>query len=220
MPDSASLKEKNQNMIHGNDEGEGDEMSLKGSVRCFLSLLYPTPNFSSTSESIERYKYMFSPGDISELQRELYSFLGQFVGIAIRSKITLDLPLPSYIWKCIAREPLTEKDVASFDATAAHFVDHLGSLNTRLKSMRGSVRTARTVQCFESSQLPSFSTTSAASTSATTRSISLFNGHLSSSPKEDNRDIDRGSNKEQESFPLASTTASTSISIILFWTRR
>lgn len=102
--------------------------------RCFLSFLLPTPNFSSTDECAERYRYMFNPSPLSGLHTELYTFLGQLVGMAVRSKITLDLALPSYIWKCIAREPLTEKDIASFDAPSARFVHRLGSLYSRVKT--------------------------------------------------------------------------------------
>ena len=54
---------------------------------------------------------MFHPAACSALRLELFRFLGQTVGIAIRSKITLDLPLPSFIWKCVVREPLDERDI-------------------------------------------------------------------------------------------------------------
>jgi hypothetical protein len=114
-------------------ERRGEPWSRKAS-RCFLPFLLPTPNFSSTDECSERYRYMFNPSPLSGLHVELYTFLGQLVGMAVRSKITLDLALPSYIWKCIAREPLTEKDIASFDAPSARFIHRLGSLYSRVKT--------------------------------------------------------------------------------------
>eukprot|EP01041_Mallomonas_annulata_P001258 gene1258-2435_t len=91
-------------------------------VRCFLPLLCPTPNWTA-----------------GDLRLDLYRFLGQLVGIAIRSKITFDIQLPSVIWKAVVREPLTEHDIASFDAPAADFVSHIASLYKRLGSSGESV---------------------------------------------------------------------------------
>jgi HECT-domain (ubiquitin-transferase) len=124
--------------IRDSSVSENDLNSLSRRMKCFLPLLFPTPNFSSSGECEERYKYMFSPCELSELHLELYSFLGQIAGIAIRSKITLDLALPSYIWKCVAREPLSEKDIASFDAPAAQFISRLSSLHDRLEALKRS----------------------------------------------------------------------------------
>ena len=114
------------------DATSDDETKLKAG-KCFLPLLHPTPNWSA-NDCTERYKYIFHPGSISELRTDLFRFMGQFVGIAIRSKITLDLALPSAIWKQIVKESLNEKDIASFDAPAYSFVQHLGSIISRLKS--------------------------------------------------------------------------------------
>lgn len=109
-----------------------DDKKLKAG-KCFLPLLHPTPNWSA-DDCNERYKYIFHPSSLSELRTDLFRFLGQFVGIAIRSKITLDLSFPSALWKQIVKEKLTEKDIASFDAPAYAFVQHLGSIVCRLKS--------------------------------------------------------------------------------------
>jgi len=100
-------------------------------TRCFLPLLHPTPNWKSSVECNEKYKYTFLPSS-SPLKLDLYMFLGQLVGIALRSKITLDLSLASYIWKSVVRQRLSENDIASFDAAAHQFIQHLGSLYDRL----------------------------------------------------------------------------------------
>lgn len=115
-------------------ERRGESSWCRRSARCFLPFLIPTPNFSTTDECAERYRYMFNVCPLSGLHVELYGFLGQLVGMAVRSKITLDLSLPSYIWKCIAREPLSEKDIASFDAPSARFINRLNSLYSRVKA--------------------------------------------------------------------------------------
>lgn len=56
---------------------------LPGINRCFIPLLMPTKNWTS-GECEERYKFTFPPGPISPLFQDLYRFLGQFLGIAIR----------------------------------------------------------------------------------------------------------------------------------------
>ena len=139
---TSSEKDRKSSINQNNKDNNGNYImgiNHNSSAKCFLPILYPTPNFFSSTESEEKYRYMFCPGFLSDLQLELYGFLGQFVGIAIRSKITLDLPLPSFIWKSIAGEPLSEKDLESFDAPAARFIDHLGSLYARMKVLKDAI---------------------------------------------------------------------------------
>lgn len=145
-------------------ERRGESYNRKAS-RCFLPFLLPTPNFSSTDECAERYRYMFNPSPLSGLHAELYTFLGQLVGMAVRSKITLDLALPSYIWKCIAREPLTEKDIASFDTPSARFIHRLGSLYSRVKT-QDRIRASWPTGSSKSSEI-------AKSTSLTDKAVSI-----------------------------------------------
>ena len=114
------------------DAVDEEDRKLKAG-KCFLPLLHPTLNWSA-DDCKERYKYIFHPSSTSELRTDLFRFLGQFVGIAIRSKITLDLAFPTALWKMIVKENLTEKDIASFDAPAYAFVQHLGSILCRLQS--------------------------------------------------------------------------------------
>ena len=103
-----------------------DHVSSK--PRCFLPLLIPTPNWAAEIECQERYKFMFDPSIQSEMKLELCRFMGQIVGIAIRSKITLDLAFPSFIWKCIVNEKLSEHDLASFDQAGYNLVARLARL--------------------------------------------------------------------------------------------
>jgi alpha-tubulin suppressor-like RCC1 family protein len=103
-------------------------------IRCFIQLLLPTPNWT-IPDCDERYKYTFYPGPLSSVRTELYTFFGQLVGIALRSKITLDIMLASYIWKFVVQEPLTEKDIASFDRSGSQFVSQLGALHARMTAL-------------------------------------------------------------------------------------
>ena len=99
---------------------------------CFISLLHPTPNWNA-EECSERYKYTFLPSATSALSLDLFRFLGELVGVALRSKITLELPLASIIWKSVVREPLTDQDIASLDEPASNFIAYIGSLYKRMK---------------------------------------------------------------------------------------
>lgn len=98
---------------------------------CFLPLLMPTPNWIADGDVEERYTFMFLPSAESGIKQDLILFLGQLIGIAIRSRITLDLSFPSFVWKTIVGEKLTEKDLASFDQSAWDFVKQLHSIHQR-----------------------------------------------------------------------------------------
>lgn len=104
----------------------------------------PTLNWESEEECVERYSYTFNPSSTAPLYMELYHFLGQFVGIALRSKITLDLSFPSFIWKLMVSEPLTEEDIKSFDISAGDFICKLGAIYTQWESQSEGVFTSST----------------------------------------------------------------------------
>lgn len=102
-------------------------------ARCFIPLLIPTPNWAADGDCEERYRYMLHPASSSKLKKELFYFFGQLIGIAVRSKITLDLAFPSYLWKCLVGEKLTERDVGSFDAPAYSFMKQVTVLHQQLE---------------------------------------------------------------------------------------
>jgi hypothetical protein len=108
--------------------------SAEGVASCFLPVLHPTPNWNA-EDCVERYKYTFLPSSRSGLCLDLFQFLGQLVGMALRSKITLELPLASYIWKSVVREPLTDQDMASFDAPASRFIEYIGSMHQKISNV-------------------------------------------------------------------------------------
>ncbi len=104
------------------------EVVTNNKLNCFFPLFLPTPNWTNEAECSEKYRYMFHPAATSHLKQELFYFMGQLVGIAIRSRITLDLALPSFIWKSVVGESLTEKDLASFDQSAYDLILQLQAL--------------------------------------------------------------------------------------------
>lgn len=116
---------------HSQDETQNYPSSINGNggkTKCFLPLLMPTPNWVNDVECQEKYKFMFDLSIKSQMKLELCRFMGQLVGIAIRSKITLDLAFPSYVWKCIVNEKLCEGDLASFDQSGYDLVLKLNKL--------------------------------------------------------------------------------------------
>jgi DUF971 family protein len=48
----------------------------------------------------------------------------------------MDIPLSSYIWKCVVGEPLSVVDIKSFDVSAWNFVQLLDSLSSRIKVLQ------------------------------------------------------------------------------------
>jgi hypothetical protein len=128
--------------------GSGDKNAeSSNSFKCFIPLLMPTPNWDSASdEGGESFKYTFCPTSTSPFYLDLYTFLGQLMGVAVRSKITFDISLPSVIWKTVVREPLSVEDIASFDNASASFVSQLGTLYHRyLEICQGFLRDMATL---------------------------------------------------------------------------
>ncbi len=115
--------------VHAHNAHEKTSVS-----RCFLPLLLPTANWTAEVDCKERYRYTFHPSSTSALKMDLYHFMGQMVGIAVRSKITLDLAFPSLIWKCVVCERLCDADLASIDVTAHGFVQRLSGVHRQMKA--------------------------------------------------------------------------------------
>jgi hypothetical protein len=112
---------------HSSSATTGTDLSSK--LNCFLPLLLPTPNWTNDAECTEKYRFMFNPNSKSQLKKELFYFFGQLVGMAVRSKITLDLAFPSFLWKSLVGEKLTEMDLASFDQSSFNFIQQLKSIH-------------------------------------------------------------------------------------------
>ena len=114
---------------------------LRHPDKCLLPLLMPSPNWTA-GECAERYKYLFNISSRSDLHMDLFRFMGQMLGLAVRSKISVDIAFPSVLWKYVARQTLTEHDLASFDVHAYHFTQHLASLHKRLRTASSASETA------------------------------------------------------------------------------
>lgn len=55
------------------------------------------------------------PTSTRPLDLALYEYLGQLFGAAIRTRVFMDLDLPSIVWKQLVQQPITEQDVLAID---------------------------------------------------------------------------------------------------------
>ena len=62
-----------------------------------LPLFVKTPN-GRHSVGYNREKWILNPGATSNIQLEMFAFLGKLMGLAIRSKEYLALNIPSFVW--------------------------------------------------------------------------------------------------------------------------
>lgn len=68
-----------------------------------LPLFILCPN-GKNDVGLNREKYILNPSCTSSLQLSMYEFVGVLIGIALRTKFTLPLDLPSIFWKQLIGE--------------------------------------------------------------------------------------------------------------------
>jgi E3 ubiquitin-protein ligase HERC2 len=57
----------------------------------------------------------------------MYEWLGQFMGLAVRSKTYLNINLPSIVWKDLVHDQITMNDVKSIDHLGFNIIDQLSA---------------------------------------------------------------------------------------------
>mmetsp|Transcript_83789 Transcript_83789/g.236753 ORF Transcript_83789/g.236753 Transcript_83789/m.236753 type:complete len:3060 (-) Transcript_83789:463-9642(-) len=100
----------------------------KAADACILPLLRPTPN-SNTDDAVGSDKFIVQPRLTRHLYLEMYNFLGQIIGIALRSKVTMKIDVPSIFWKAMVGQPVEESDLESFDQATMTMISHIRKLN-------------------------------------------------------------------------------------------
>ena len=78
-------------------------------------LLIPCPN-SQVNIGNNRDKFVLNPSRSSALDLAMYRFLGQLMGMAMRTGATLTLDLPPFVWKALVGEQVTAADLRDVDA--------------------------------------------------------------------------------------------------------
>jgi len=80
-----------------------------------LPLLIPCPN-AQGKVGEGRDKYVLNPSARSKLHLRMFRFLGQLMGMSIRTGALLTLDLPSYVWKPLVGAPITINDLRAIDS--------------------------------------------------------------------------------------------------------
>jgi len=79
-----------------------------------MSLFVPCPN-AQQIQGENRDKLVIAPSATSPTQLRMFRFLGQLMGMAIRTGVLLSLDLPSFVWKPLVNSPLTRSDLEAVD---------------------------------------------------------------------------------------------------------
>jgi len=80
-----------------------------------LPLFMKCPN-GRTEAGENRDRFVPLPSSNSPFHGQLYEFVGQLLGLAIRSKNLLNLNFPSIVWKPLVNDVITDADVTAIDA--------------------------------------------------------------------------------------------------------
>jgi len=79
-----------------------------------LPFLIPCPN-AQAKVGRNRDKFIVSPSAKSQEDLRMYRFLGQLMGMSIRTGVLLTLDLPSFVWKSLLGRPLNADDLLGID---------------------------------------------------------------------------------------------------------
>eukprot|EP01122_Echinamoeba_exundans_P001572 TRINITY_DN115_c0_g1_i2.p1 TRINITY_DN115_c0_g1~~TRINITY_DN115_c0_g1_i2.p1 ORF type:complete len:3572 (-),score=989.42 TRINITY_DN115_c0_g1_i2:58-10773(-) len=79
-----------------------------------LPLLIPCPN-AQAKVGRNRDKFIVAPSCNSRGHLRMFRFLGQLMGMAIRTGVMLTVDLPSFFWKPLVEQPLTLADLRDID---------------------------------------------------------------------------------------------------------
>jgi len=93
-----------------------------------LFLLCPN---GSSSVGLNRSSFVPSPSAASTAQLAQLEFVGQLMGIALRTRLPLALDLPSTVWKSLLGQPLDAGDLESFDKLCVQALSEIGRLDAR-----------------------------------------------------------------------------------------
>lgn len=106
------------------DEGVGREY--------LVSVLEPVPSSASGDGDMD-VEFMVNADVRPQRQLRTYQFLGQLMGVALRSRVAVPWRLSQIFWKGLVGEALQEADLAHVDSTAHAFVQSIRARIAELK---------------------------------------------------------------------------------------
>jgi len=126
---------KNQQLFQVNFLGEGS-IDVGGPYRECMSNLcadlmsHTTPLFiecpnRKNDVGLNREKWVINPGSTSSLHLSMYEFVGILMGVALRTGETLNIDLPSLLWKQLLGEKVTLADLEAIDKLCVQALSHL-----------------------------------------------------------------------------------------------
>lgn len=83
-----------------------------------LPLLIKTAN-NRNNHGYNRECFTLNPSSITPVHRELFTFLGYFIGFSIRTKSAMNWHFPPIFWKQLIDEPITLQDFDGLDTYSA-----------------------------------------------------------------------------------------------------
>ena len=137
--------------------GSGRKAEIGNSVKCVLPLLCPTRNWRGNGldgggRSVEEDSmggeimaslvdqiglFVPNPSLKNHIYLEMYSFIGQIIGMALRSRITTKFKFPSIVWKALVGEAVDVEDLKAYDDAAYQVVSQVGKFSGEM-DMKGS----------------------------------------------------------------------------------
>ncbi|CAM9214773.1 unnamed protein product [Chrysoparadoxa australica] len=93
-----------------------------------MTLLIQCPNIVNNAGS-NRDKWLPSPSADSPTELEMFHFLGRLMGLAIRTKLFLDLNFPSLVWKQLVGQLLTRDDLENVDVLFTNSMDSIREMH-------------------------------------------------------------------------------------------
>jgi hypothetical protein len=105
----------------------GQPTQLQEVAGCMLPLLCPSPNMRS-DDAAGSDVLLVQPQLTRHLYLEMYNFLGQVLGMAMRSKVAIKVNVSSVFWKALVGQPVEEADLIAFDEATASMIKHLRHL--------------------------------------------------------------------------------------------
>ena len=96
-----------------------------------LPLLIKTPN-NRNNHGYNRECFCLNPASITPTHKELFIFLGYFIGFSIRTKSAMNWHFPPIFWKQLLESPVTVNDFEGLDAYSFQIIKDLEKHGAKL----------------------------------------------------------------------------------------